>query len=196
MNIGFEFRNELAGIPGGFWIVQQFDRFLAGISGTWKVDHLDNGQHGDVRAVSVYAEEGFSERGRSAGVGGMTYPAIASSQFTASGAMTWTVGTADVTTLSYSLVGTTMTVYFILGNTEVAGVVDTELRILIPDGYTAQQQISGTFHYRDNLTYGTGRVRVTTAGNQLILEKQDITNWSASAGNTATAGQFSFEIQV
>jgi hypothetical protein len=54
MNFGFEFQNEIAGIrPGGFWIVQQFARLMAGISGTWKIEHLDNGRHGDVIASSV-----------------------------------------------------------------------------------------------------------------------------------------------
>jgi hypothetical protein len=53
MKVGLEFRNELAGIKGGFWIVQQLDRILAGISGIWKLEHLDNGQHGDVIATSV-----------------------------------------------------------------------------------------------------------------------------------------------
>jgi hypothetical protein len=53
MRIGFEFRNELSGIPGGFWIVQQFDRLLAGISGVWKVEHNDDGTHGNIRVQSI-----------------------------------------------------------------------------------------------------------------------------------------------
>lgn len=53
MKIGLDFRNELTGIPGGFWIVQQFDRMIASIGGIWQRQHLDNGRHGDVTATSI-----------------------------------------------------------------------------------------------------------------------------------------------
>jgi hypothetical protein len=45
MKIGLEFRNELSGVPGGFWIVEQFDRIIARIGGVWQIEHTDNGSH-------------------------------------------------------------------------------------------------------------------------------------------------------
>lgn len=53
MKIGLSFRNELAGLPGGQWIIDQFDQIIARISGVWQVEHFDNGRHNNVHATSV-----------------------------------------------------------------------------------------------------------------------------------------------
>jgi hypothetical protein len=57
MKIGLNFRAELMGLPGGAWIVEQFDSLIARISGVWRVEHLDSGQHGHVNALSVTTDE-------------------------------------------------------------------------------------------------------------------------------------------
>lgn len=57
MKIGLAFRNELMGIPGGTWIVEQFDQLVAGINGVWKIEHNDNGTHRHVTAETVTVSE-------------------------------------------------------------------------------------------------------------------------------------------
>lgn len=53
MKIGLAFRNEIMGLRGGSWIVEQFDSLVARISGVWQVEHNDDGTHADVTASSV-----------------------------------------------------------------------------------------------------------------------------------------------
>jgi hypothetical protein len=50
MKIGMAFRNELMGIPGGSWVVEQFDQVVAGIAAVWRVEHNDDGTHGEIHA--------------------------------------------------------------------------------------------------------------------------------------------------
>lgn len=57
MKIALAFRNELMGIPGGNWVVEQFDQLVAGINGVWRIEHNDNGSHANITAETVTTPE-------------------------------------------------------------------------------------------------------------------------------------------
>jgi predicted RecA/RadA family phage recombinase len=57
--------------------------------------------------------------GNATAMGAWTTPSFSAGNFTASGTTTWTVGSGDVTTYSYMLVGKTLTVSWLLATTTV-----------------------------------------------------------------------------
>jgi hypothetical protein len=183
MNIGFQFRNEISGLPGGSWIVEQIDLILAGISGTWGVDHLDNGRHGNVRADS------YRERGRSIAVGEWETVPFAASRFTTN-ATAWTVvaGTQDV--YKVMLIGMTMFVAFSIENTNVTG-AGNELRIALPSGYISARRAQGSLAYSDAGSAQTAGVcDVTSDATYIRLFRSPSANWTATAANDTTVRGF------
>jgi hypothetical protein len=117
--------------------------------------------------------------------------------FTGNGAMTWTLAGGDVTTFGFRLSGRTLTVAFILVTTTVGGTPNTDLQI----GNAAWGSYSiGVTNQRNAAAYVTdnGTVRAALlgfSGTNLIIERTDLGNWTASTDNTAISGQVSVEVQ-
>ena len=111
-------------------------------------------------------------------------PTFAAGDFTANGAMTWTVALGNM--LSYRTIlrdgGTTLRLVVAIQNSTIGGVANTDLRIAIPGGYTsakAQQQPCVT------VNGGVRRigVAITTAAGTFVTIQRDTTptNWAAGA---------------
>lgn len=123
-------------------------------------------------------------------------PAFSAGNFTANGAMTWTVAAGDVTTLKYTVTGKRMTIAFTLAATTIGGTPDAELRIAIPGGYLPANRMVNTFFLVDNNARAVGWVDTVGAGNTyLSIKRLDGANFSAAADTTFAYGQITFEIQ-
>lgn len=125
-----------------------------------------------------------------------TTPTYASGNFTASGSMTWTVDSGDVTTYAYLLLGKTMFLTVYLSSTSVGGTLSNAFRIAIPGSNTAAGTVLGTCLLRDNGTASVGQFYTGAAGATYVtVQKADASNFSASTNNTVVSGSLIFPIQ-
>lgn len=172
------------------WYAQkELRQYYALVTGFLAQEHRDDGSHGSITAEALTVSDGVVERGRSVAMGVWTDVAYAAGNFTASGAMTWTVGSGDQKTYAYTLVGDTMTLCFKVDGTTVGGTPSTDLRIALPGGVTAARTTTGAFQYLDAggaATPGYWQVDVGTA--YLRLLKQAFANWSSATDTTSVAG--------
>jgi hypothetical protein len=118
----------------------------------------------------------------------------AAGDFTANGAMTWTVQSGDVTTFAYLNHNKLLTVWFNLVTTSVAGVANTTLNIVIPSAYTATKQAANAITLLDNGVGVAGYALVAASGTQIQIHRADGANFTASANNTSVFGQITFEV--
>lgn len=102
---------------------QELDNLVVGINAMWEVGHNPDGTHKSV-----------TEQGRASAMGEWMAAPFDASTFSSNVGANWTVETADVNTLAYTLVGKTMTLAFTLINTSVGAGATTELRITLPAG--------------------------------------------------------------
>lgn len=122
-------------------------------------------------------------------------PTFAAGNFTGNNSMTWTVASADVVTLAYTVVGKQMTVSFNIQQTTVGGTPSTDLQIAIPLGLTSAKSMHNACFINDNLAgNAVGRVFVTVGGSTVNIAKIDGAAWSASTDNTYVFGEIIFEI--
>ncbi len=179
---------------GGGWIAAQLQKITGSIQAGYHKQHTGDDQHSTITATGS-----ISERNREAAMGEAVAIPFVPSNFTASGAMTWTVATASAKQIYYTLVGTTMTVYFNLISTTVGGTPSTNLIMRVPNGAFCRREVQGTFHYFDNGTAGIGLVNVPgqlngSRGDEIQFFIVTTGNWAASAAATYVRGQISFEI--
>lgn len=124
-------------------------------------------------------------------------PAFNAADFSANGAMTWTVGSGDVVTYAYMIVGKMMIVNYYLNVTTVGGTLNSTLKIKIPAGKISAKRAAIPFNFADNGVEGTG-ISFIFEGDTIINLQKGIggfINWAASTNNTTVAGSITFEIQ-
>lgn len=118
--------------------------------------------------------------------------------FTGNGAMTWTLDSADLSQFSYHLVGRFVTFQIAIASSTTGGTPNTNLRVLIPNGWTisATQSIIGFARTQNNGgTVAAGFIQATDADNTHILFKlMAAGNWANGTNNNAQQGQISFNI--
>ena len=122
-----------------------------------------------------------------------TAVSFSAGSFTANGAMTWTVESADQVTYSYTKSGTVMTLAWTINGTTVGGTPNTALQIAIPGGFTASKTMHGTMNYHDNGTPGVGHCSAAASATFLQCFKTDASNWTAATNATNVRGQITFE---
>jgi hypothetical protein len=149
------------------------------------------GANGSMRLVY----DGTTTKWRLAAVqpGAPITPTFAAGDFTASGAMTWTVAAGDVTVLAYSQLGKLVTIMINLVTTTVGGAASTQLKILIPNSFTANSNALNTCLVSDNGAFGAGYL--ITVATQVVVGLISTGNWAAAADNTAVQGFLTFEVQ-
>ncbi len=127
---------------------------------------------------------------------GFTTPGFSAGDYTASGAMTWTVGAGDVTTMRYLIIGKLMIVLFYIATSTVGGTPHNQLRITIPAGKLAAVQC-GNYLGRlfDNSVLTSGQWIVTAGGSIIIIKRADGGNFSLSTDLMEVEGVCMFEIQ-
>jgi hypothetical protein len=77
----------------------------------------------------------------------------------------------------------------------VGGTPNTGLQITIPGGFTASKIMWAMHRYRDNAGASTiGFAFVAASGTTIVLNKIDQSNWTASADQTYSHGQITFEV--
>lgn len=130
---------------------------------------------------------GFYERGRTTLAGDWNTVAYAGGNFTASGALTWTVDSGDVAVNRYTDIGTTMLWSLGVVTTTTGGTASTELRVTLPASRTISATTTGTCAGIDNGTE-VASVWTATAGNTYVSFFRTISgaNWS-NASTNATA---------
>jgi hypothetical protein len=115
--------------------------------------------------------------------------------YTASGALTWTVASGDVLTMAYFLVGTALHINFDLTDTSTGGTADTTLVINLPGGFTADKNAHVPIRFEDNGTAGIGYAVSLTSETIISIKKVDNSNWSnASTNATDVQGQITIEV--
>lgn len=134
---------------------------------------------------------------RVGGQGNWATPTFAAGDFTASGAMTWTLAAGDVSTYAWVVKDRMMTVAFALQTTTVGGTLNTTLKIKIPGGYVATKfMLNATANILDNAVAKPGYAYVLATGTVINIEKQDGTNFAAATDTTAVYGQITFEVDA
>lgn len=111
-------------------------------------------------------------------------PAFSASDYTANGAMTWTVDAADVVTCLYWLSGRTMAIMLSVNTTSVGGTLNTDLLRAIPGGFAASGYAFVPVFVTDAGVNRTG-LAVPSASTLKFLKDYTTANWSASANNTS-----------
>lgn len=134
--------------------------------------------------------------GRTTGNGVMTSPSFDAANFTAEGAMTWTVASGDVSTYAYTYLGPKLmlvTAYLI--DTTVGGTPDDGLNVKIPDGKTAAKAMATGCDVIDNGAEQSGAAHVQAGETVIHVTKHDRSNWTASTNATEVRFTLIFEVQ-
>lgn len=117
--------------------------------------------------------------------------------FTANGAMTWTVSAGNVATFAYRVRGAMVLVSLFISNTTVGGTLNNELLVKIPNGFNIAVSKLVPIQVLDNGVAGsnTGLLSANTsvAVNQLLVFKDfGGSNYSASTAATFVRGDIEF----
>lgn len=145
---------------------------------------------------TLTADETKSLSGKLDVPGAWTTPAFNAGNFTADGAMTWTVGAGDIGCYAYTIAGKVMTVIFDIYTSTIGGTPSTYLLMAIPGTPTATKTFNQPILITDNGVNGIG-IALVVAGATAIRLYKDATqaaNWAASTDNTRVSGQITFEI--
>lgn len=117
------------------------------------------------------------------------------SLYTGGGLQTWTVASADQSTLAYVLMGQLMIVAFTIVTSSVGGVADASLQIAIPAGKVAARDMSAPVWVNNNGTLAIGVARVSAGGTVIAIKLVNAANWAAAADTTGVEGQIAFEVR-
>ena len=108
---------------------------------------------------------------------------------------TWTVGSGDVNSFNYLLLGKMMTVTFNLVTTSVSA-TPVDLRILVPAGKTISKRADTAGICSDNGGTRTYCQIVAASGTSLqIFFPAGAATWAASTNATDVTGETTFEVQ-
>lgn len=130
------------------------------------------------------------------GIGSWTTPSYSAGDFTANGAMVWTVEAADVITYSYIIIDKLMFVNFWLQLTTIGGTPNTKLRIAIPASKQSANSVQ-TFYLANPNSGGNqmGLLTIQASGTVMELHVDFVpNNWPASTNLTHVFGSLFFEI--
>ena len=144
----------------------------------------------------IHATGPVFERSRTTALGDPIAIPFVPGDFTANAAMTWTVGAGDITTWSYTLIGTRMIVDCVIQNTTVGGAVAQILQMKIPGGWYAAASAFNPIYALDNAVASSVVASVLINTNIIRLIRLDAANWTAAAAATSVYGQLGFPIRT
>lgn len=179
----------------GGWIALTFNQLVASITTGYHREHNTDDTHGEIHCTSI------SEHSRTTPAGEWISVPVATDNFIGSGAMTISVDQSNpLFTYAYTLIGKTMTVSWVLLNFTVGGTPSTFLMLKIPGGFVAARGMGNAVgSFTDNGTVraavATVQPPLSTSQPYIFLFRTDGGAWSASAANSTTFGQVSFEVQ-
>lgn len=122
-------------------------------------------------------------------------PAYSAGNFTAGGAMTWTVDAGDIGVYVYWLKGRTLFVGLSVSATSVGGTPADSLLVAIPGGFTALGTTRTVFTFSDaGGTRVAGTAFANSGGGLIFLRKFDSANWSAATNTTIVELSLFFKV--
>lgn len=150
-------------------------RLMQAIAEAWGAEHDTNGRH-----VFPWVDVPF-----------------AATRYTGSGSMTWTVDASDQQMLAYRyLTPTELLLTWNIRYTDIGGVVNTELRLALPENMKAATYATNPHWYRDAGTEGVGFAGVLPGDTFVRLYKLGSGNWTATTGdNTDTQGSLVIRVE-
>lgn len=153
------------------WTTRAFSSIVAG----WNVNHNADGSH-----KFPWVDLPFS-----------------ANRYTCSGSMTWTVDASDQQMLAYRyLTPTELLMAWNIRYTDIGGVVNTELRIALPENVKAKTYATNPHWYRDAGTEGVGFAGVLPGDSFIRLYKLGSGNWTATTSdNTDTQGSLVIRVE-
>ncbi len=126
-------------------------------------------------------------------------PAFSAGDYTASGAMTWTVDSGDVSNYAFWLKDRILTVWWSLNTTTIGGVVSSLLKIAVPNGYTIQGTVLNNSVYLDQtgagITTEVGYCLTLTGGTVINIAKLTNANFVLVTNTQAVYGTVVFDVQ-
>jgi hypothetical protein len=106
--------------------------------------------------------------------------------FTASGSMTWTVDSGDQVKFAYVQRGKFVQFFVVLTLTTVGGTLSNELRIALPNGFTAAyEQWSPFFGGYDSSVWVAVTASLQAGGTYLSIQKSGSGNYVAATNTTS-----------
>lgn len=193
----------LAPSPGDTVIIENIG------TSTVKVAHQDTGSTAEHRVISpstagqiiganglikmVY--DGTTDRWRLALLdpGKPIAVTFAAGDFTADGAMTWTVASGDAVTNAYQQRGKTVTWWVFVQTTTVGGTPNTALRQAIPGGFLPTLRVLQPARVTDNGAAGQGFWQVRS-GQSYIEWSLNTGTWALATDASAVGGVVVFEV--
>jgi hypothetical protein len=121
-------------------------------------------------------------------------PTFNAGDYTASGAMTWTVTAPQQATFAYMVRGKTMSVMLQLNGTTIGGVPSATLSIALPGGFVVEHSAGGGISLLSNNAWTLGIWRVSATGNAISVQRGDTTPF-ATANPVDVWLSAQFEIQ-
>lgn len=181
---------------------------------SWNQVNLANGVTGDLPdanltanvplkdAANVFSAQneftsGLRELGRSVNLGFWQAVAFSAGDFTANGAMTWTVASGDISGNSYTLIGKTLFWNIAINTTTVGGTPNTELRVTLPAGLITASYtlIIPTFCLDNNVADTLARADTSPGQTYVRIFHPLGTNWSLATDVTYIYFNLVVEIQ-
>jgi hypothetical protein len=120
-------------------------------------------------------------------------PTFSAGNFAADGAMTWTVGAADVETYAYTLCNRTMTLTFKINSSSVGGIPNSLLKIRIPGEKVSSRGVLSMCRIA-NPSASVGICYVEEGATHLYIRRNDLSDFVAGQKDVAVQGQLTFEI--
>jgi hypothetical protein len=144
---------------------------------------------------SVVTADGVYEHGRAEAMGEWHDVPYNAANFTAS-VGSWTVGSGDVNTYAYTLVGQTMFLSFVIFTTSVSAA--PVFLFLNLNGFTASREVRTLVNVIDAGVSRVGQAfTVASSGLLWLLADQAATPWATTAGNdTYVMGQIAIPITI
>lgn len=123
-------------------------------------------------------------------------PVYNAGDYTANGAMIWTVDAGDITSCAYILRGKSLLFSFYIVTSSVGGTLNTQLLRIIPGGYVAAKNIRTAINLLDNFIYKVGQMTVVANGTTIIFQIDGTgTLWTACTNSTYVYGTLTIEVQ-
>lgn len=136
------------------------------------------------------------ERGRTVALGEWSSVPFNAGNFSGNGSMTWTLTSGNQVAFSYTLVGKTLFVSGYFNQTSVGGTLNTDLRVTIPGGFTANATIIGIARINDNgAGFAAGVVYVIAGATTINFQRMDSANWANATNTTVIQFSLAFPIQ-
>lgn len=147
---------------------------------------------------AIYVYDGAQSRWNLIGheQGAWIQPTFAAGDYTADGAMTWTVEAGDRTTQAYKLSGRQLTLIWGIATSTVGGTLSTQLLLgsNLLAGFTVTKYVANPIRAIDNSVETIGFADAVSGTSQVRLFRAGATNWAAATNTTGVHGLLTCDV--